>query len=153
LNSVVPPSNFAGRRRAFALTFAARAALCGYAAFAGLNAQAADISSVAAAFGNTVVTHYPDGTSQKIWLHPDGAWDGISRKGAKLSGRWTLRGDKVCLRQTKPPMLPISYCTPVPPSSEPGAQWAGRDVTGRPITLSLMKGMPSGYQEGEATAP
>jgi len=134
------------RSRLSALRLGARAAVGAYAAFAGLNAQAADLSSLAPAFGNTVVSQYPDGTSQKIWLHPDGSWDGISRKGVALSGHWRLRDDKVCLRQTKPPSLPISYCTVVPPAGE--AQWAGRDVMGRPITLSLMKGVPSEYQAG-----
>jgi hypothetical protein len=135
--------------QASALKLAARAMVGAYAAFAGLNAQAADLSSVAPAFGNTVVSTYPDGTSQKIWLHPDGSWNGISRKGDRLSGRWTLRADKVCLRQTRPMTLPITYCTAVPPDSAPGVQWTGRDVVGRPITLSLMKGMPQGLQEGE----
>ena len=132
-----------------ALKLGARLAVGACAAFAGLNAQAADMSSVAPAFGNTVVSSYPDGTSQKIWLHADGTWDGISRKNQKLSGRWTLHADKVCLRQTRPPSLPISYCTAVPAGSEPGVQWTGRDVVGRPITLSLVKGVPPGYQEGE----
>jgi hypothetical protein len=107
------------------------------------------MTSVAPAFGNTVISSYPDGTSQKIWLHPDGSWDGISRKGAHLAGHWTLREDKVCLRQQKPPTLPISFCTAVPSSGN--AQWSSHDVMGRPITLSLMKGVPSEYQAGEAS--
>ena len=97
-----------------------------------------------------MVSSYPDGTSQKIWLHPDGSWDGISRKGTHLAGKWKLSGEKVCLRQSRPPTLPISYCTAVPPSGE--AQWSGRDVMGRPITLSLMKGVPSEYQATEASS-
>jgi hypothetical protein len=127
----------------------ARSAVGGYAAFAALNAQAADVSSVAPAFGNTIVSSYADGTSQKIWLHPDGSWDGVSRKGVHLAGHWSLNGDKVCLRQSRPPTLPIRYCTAVPPSTE--AQWSSRDVIGRPITLSLMKGVPSEYQAGETS--
>jgi hypothetical protein len=137
------------RTRKSALRLAARAAVGAYAAFAGLNAQAADLSTLAPAFGNTVVSMYPDGTSQKIWLHPDGSWDGISRKGTHLVGHWTLSEDKVCLRQTHPRTLPIRYCTPVPPSGD--AHWAGRDVLGRPITLSLMKGVPPQYQADESS--
>lgn len=142
--AVMRSQPFLRSRRGSALRFAARLAAGGCVAFAGLNAQAAEVSPVAAAFGNTVVSSYPDGTSQKIWLHPDGSWDGVSRKGAHLAGRWTLRDDKVCLRQTNPPTLPIRYCTAVPPSGD--AQWSGKDVLGRPITLSLMKGVPSEYQ-------
>jgi hypothetical protein len=131
----------------------ARSAVAGYVLFAGLNARAADPGAVAAAFGNTVVSSYPDGTSQKIWLHPDGTWNGVSRHNAALAGRWTLRGEKVCMRQTRPPTLPISYCTPLPASSQPGAQWSGRDVAGRQIILSLTKGVPSQYQTAAAGTP
>jgi hypothetical protein len=131
------------------LKLAARAAVAGWVVFAGLNAQAADAPGVAAAFGNTVLSSYPDGTSQKIWLHPDGSWSGLSRHNAPLAGRWTIKSDKVCLRQSQPPTLPISYCTALPASSQPGVQWAGRDVAGRSITLSLMKGLPSQYQSAQ----
>ena len=133
-----------GRRKT--LRVAARPAAGAYACFAGLNAQAADLSNVAPAFGNTVVSTYPDGSSQKIWLHPDGSWDGLSRRGVPLAGHWSLHDDKVCFRQAKPPTLPISYCTPLPAGSGPGVQWTGRDVLGRPITLSLMKGIPPANQ-------
>jgi hypothetical protein len=136
------------RARTSSLKLAARAAVAGWVVLSGLNAQAADASSVTAAFGNTVLSTYPDGTSQKIWLHPDGTWNGLSRRDAPLAGRWTVKGEKVCLRQTQPPTLPISYCTPLPADTQPGVQWTGRDVAGRSITLSLMKGMPPQYQGG-----
>jgi hypothetical protein len=134
---------FVRSSRTSALIFAARVAIGGYAAFAGLNAQAADLAPVAPAFGNTVLATYPDGRSQKIWLHPDGSWDGIARNGVALSGHWRLAGDKVCMRQSKPPTLPISFCTPFPEHTEPGVQWASHDVVGNPIKLSLQKGMPA----------
>jgi hypothetical protein len=140
------PQRHVRHRRISALRLLARTAVASYASFAALNAQAAEPGPVAAAFGNTVISSYPDGTSQKIWLHADGTWNGISRHNAALAGKWSLRGDKVCMRQTAPPTLPISYCTPIPSGSQPGVQWTGRDVAGRSITLSLMKGVPSQYQ-------
>jgi hypothetical protein len=111
-------------------------------ACAALNAQAADVETVAPAFGNTVLATYPDGRSQKIWLHPDGSWDGLSRKDTPLAGHWRLAGDKVCMRQSRPPTLPLSFCTPFPAHGEPGVQWASHDAIGTPIRLSLQKGMP-----------
>ena len=128
------------------LRFAVRAAAASYVLFAGLNAQAADQPNVAAAFGNTVVSTYSDGTSQKIWLHPDGRWTGVSRKNGPLAGSWSMKGEKVCLRQSEPPTLPVAFCTPLPANSQPGVQWASKDVAGRSITLSLMKGVPAQYQ-------
>lgn len=136
-------------RRAARLKLAIRAFAAGWVAFAGLNAQAAE-PGVAAAFGNTVVSTYPDGTSQKIWLHPNGKWTGLSRSNGPLAGSWSVRGEKVCLKQSQPPTLPVAYCTALPASSQPGVQWASRDVAGRSITLSLMKGVPAQYQSGAA---
>jgi hypothetical protein len=155
LHAVTPSKRQVRPARISALRLLARTAVASYACFAGLNAQAAEPGPVAAAFGNTVISHYPDGTSQKIWLHADGTWNGISRKNKPLAGKWTQRDDKVCMRQTAPPTLPISYCTPIPAGSQPGVQWSGHDVAGRSITLSLMKGVPSQYQSaanGEASA-
>src|SRR4051794_13635186 len=92
-----------------------------------LNAQAADLSRVAAAFGNTVMSIYPDGRTQKIWLHPDGQWDGLGRAGQPLAGKWAVKSDKVCLRQTRPPTLPFSYCTAFPADPHVGVTWTSRD--------------------------
>jgi hypothetical protein len=111
------------------------------AAALGLAAQASGLSGVSAAFGNTVVTTYPDGRNQRIWLHEDGSWEGVNRRGASIAGRWELRAEKICLRQIKPINLPITYCTDFPSDSVPGAQWTGRDMTGRPIQLTLQRGV------------
>lgn len=136
-------------RRAARLKLAASALAAGCVAFAGLSVQAAE-PSVEAAFGNTVVSTYPDGTSQKIWLHPNGSWTGIARNNGPLAGSWSMRGEKVCLKQAKPPTLPVAYCTALPSNSQPGVQWASRDVAGRAITLSLKKGVPAQYQASAA---
>ena len=128
---------------------ALRTVIAGCAAFAGLNAQAAESANVTAAFGNTVLSTYADGTSQKIWLRPDGRWDGLSRSNHPLAGTWSARGDKVCLKQAKPPTLPVAFCTALPSSAQPGVQWSSRDVGGRSITLSLAKGVPSQFQAAE----
>jgi hypothetical protein len=125
---------------------AIRLLLGAYIAFAALNAQAAEApADVHAAFGNTVVSTYPDGRSQKIWLHADGTWDGLSRTGNALAGRWNMNGEKVCLRQTRPPTLPLSYCSVFPQHPDVGVQWTSRDMRGTPIRLTLVKGItPSG---------
>ena len=105
-----------------------------------LGAPAPDPNSpVAAAFGNTVVSVYPDGRSQKIWLQPDGTWTGLSRRGTPLAGKWTLKGQKVCLRQSKPPTLPISFCQVFP--KDPRAELVSKDLTGQTIHLKIVKGI------------
>jgi hypothetical protein len=120
-----------------------RTALALAVSLTALNAQAADLSRVAAAFGNTVMSIYPDGRTQKIWLHPNGDWDGVGRDGRPLAGHWTLKDDdKVCLKQTKPPTLPFSYCTSFPADPHVGVVWTSKDFGGSPIKLTVLKGMP-----------
>lgn len=93
--------------------------------------------NVGVAFGNTVLIVDPDGRSRKIWLQPGGAWTGLSRRGLALAGKWTVKGDKVCISQSKP-RLPGSVCNPMP--TRLGASVRARDPSGKPITLKLVKG-------------
>ncbi len=95
---------------------------------------------VAATFGNTVESVYSDGRSQKIWMHPDGTWTGLSRRGHPLAGKWSTKGEKVCLRQSSPPTLPISFCQALPENPETGV--FTKDLGGAPIHLIIVKGMP-----------
>jgi hypothetical protein len=105
-------------------------------------AQAAEPApQVKPAFGNTVLSIYPDGRSQKIWMHPDGTWDGQSRRGSPLAGSWSVKGDKVCMKQSRPPTLPIAYCTAFPANTFVGVTWTSKDMSGTPIQLKVVKGM------------
>lgn len=107
----------------------------------GATAASVSTAQVQPAFGNTVLSIYPDGRSQKIWMHPDGSWDGQSRRGTALAGRWIVRDGKVCLKQSKPPTLPVAYCTAFPENTYVGVTWASRDMAGAPIQLKVVKGM------------
>jgi hypothetical protein len=118
-----------------------RVALGAWAAFSGLNAQAATLPDIAAAFGNTVLATYPDGKAQRIWLHEDGSYDAVGRLGTSSAGRWSLKRDKVCLRQSRPFWVPISYCAAFPRAGTVGATWSGRDLKGVPIVLKLVRGV------------
>ncbi|HLZ76586.1 hypothetical protein [Phenylobacterium sp.] len=95
-------------------------------------------ANVEATFGNTVLSVYPDGRAQKIWLTPDHSWTGLSRRGNPLAGTWSVKGEKVCLKQSKPPTLPISVCQPFP--EDPAKGLEAKDLTGTPIHLKLVKG-------------
>jgi len=118
-------------------------------ALAVMQAEASAVSSsaLALAFGNTVVSTYPDGRHQFLWLQPDGSWTGIARDGKTLSGRWTLSKDgRACLRQMRPPTLPFSYCTRLPQTATLGVSWPAKDVIGRRIELSLVGGIQKSVQ-------
>ena len=90
-----------------------------------LSAQAAAPSAkVATAFGNTVLSIYPDGRSQKIWLKDDGSW--------------TVKGEQVCLKQTKPALPFGHFCQLFP--NDPATGIDSKDLTGTRIHLKLVKG-------------
>jgi hypothetical protein len=94
----------------------------------------------AAAFGNTVKATYPDGRFQRYWFKPDGTWSAIGRRGKPSSGKWTQKGDRVCLKQTKPFSSPFKYCTDFSAAKGIGDSWPAKDAGGGRITLSLVKG-------------
>lgn len=129
-----------------------RTALAAAASLSALNAQAADLSRMATAFGNTVMSIYPDGRTQKFWLHPNGDWEGVGRDGRPLAGHWTMKEDKVCMRQTRPPTLPFSYCTAFPSDPHVGVVWTSKDFGGNPIKLTVLKGMPEAQPAAQGAA-
>lgn len=92
-----------------------------------------------AAFTNTVVSTYPDGRTAKLWLERNGTYRGVGRRGKPSSGKWTVKGQQVCLRQSRPFPAPITYCTAIK-QGEVGTEWAGKAVTGEPVTFKLVAG-------------
>ncbi|MEO8114018.1 MAG: hypothetical protein ABI655_06535 [Phenylobacterium sp.] len=112
-----------------------------FGAFGASGAHAADLAAMKSAFGNTVMATYGDGRSQRLWLHEDGSYDAMGRRGRPSSGQWSLKGGKVCLRQAKPFAYPFGYCSAFPADPHIGAVWTGRDMGGAPIRLTVVKGM------------
>lgn len=91
------------------------------------------------AFSGTIVSTYPDGRTGKLWLERDGTYRGQGRRGRFSSGRWTVKGERICFRQTRPTAIPLSHCTPLPKAGA-GASWTGKAVTGEPIRIQLVPG-------------
>ena len=92
-----------------------------------------------AAFTNTVVSTYPDGRTAKLWLERNGTYRGVSRRGKPSSGKWTVKGQQICLKQSRPFPAPITYCTAIQ-QGDVGAEWKGKAVTGEPVTFKLVAG-------------
>jgi hypothetical protein len=94
---------------------------------------------VSGAFGNTIVSTYPDGRTGRLWLHEDGSYSAKGRKGDPSSGHWSVKGEKVCLKQAKPMAVPFSFCTGMG-AAKVGASWDGKAVTGEKIKIRMVKG-------------
>jgi glutamine cyclotransferase len=118
-------------------------ALCAAVALSllGAPAQARQSShaAVAPAFGNTVVSTYPDGRKARLWLKEGGTYTATGRRGKPSSGVWSLKGAKICLKQKKPVAGPFSFCTETP-SGGIGSSWKAKAVTGEPVTVTVIKG-------------
>lgn len=104
-------------------------------------AQAA--TTVDEAFGNTIVSTYPDGRTGELWLKADGSYSAEGRRHDMSSGHWTVKGEKLCLKQAKPIGAPFSFCTPIPGGGM-GQAWSAKAVSGEAIQVRLVKGHHSG---------
>ena len=92
---------------------------------------------VAAAFGNTIVSTYPDGRTGLLWLKADGTYTGKGRRRLPSSGTWTIKSSQVCFRQLRPRRAPFSYCTKLPSTSV----WSARAVTGERVQVRIVEGV------------
>ena len=108
-------------------------------ATAGVAVPAA-LSPLEPAFGNTVLSTYPDGRSSKLWLNRDGTFTAEERTHEAKGGHWSLNANRLCLSQTKPIPIPfLAYCTRVP-SNGVASGWTGRAITGEPIAIRIVAG-------------
>jgi hypothetical protein len=92
------------------------------------------------AFGNTVVSTYPDGRKGRLWLKPDGTYTAAGRRNTPSSGKWSIKGDRICLKQRQPIPGPFAYCTEVPTGGI-GAEWPSKAVTGEKIRVKVIAGI------------
>jgi hypothetical protein len=114
------------------------------AAGIALSAAAAP-AAVDEAFGNTILSTYPDGRTGELWLHPDGSYSAEGRRGDPSSGHWSTKGEKLCLKQSKPIPSFIAFCTALPKDGL-SAGWTTKAVTGETIKVKLVHGRAKGRQ-------
>lgn len=113
--------------------------------FAGLAMAAACLAAapasadMTAAFGNTVVSRYPDGGWVKHYFSADGSYSAHWSDGKRLTARWTQDGDRVCLTHIRPSMLIPRFCTPLI-QAQVGDTWSARDPIGRRVQNTLLRG-------------
>ena len=91
------------------------------------------------AYGNTVMSTYPDGNWVKHWFNPDGTYEAHFWDGRHLNARWTAQGEQVCLTEIRPRMLLPRFCTPMVQAGI-GQTWTSRDPLGRRVQNRLVAG-------------
>jgi hypothetical protein len=87
------------------------------------------------AFKGTIVSTYPDGRKAELWMNPDGTYTSEGRRHERHSGKWTVKGDKVCFKRGI-----FGYCTQMPSETA----FTTKAVTGETIRVRLTPG-----REGE----
>ena len=98
-----------------------------------------ETSSVSAAFGNTIVSTYADGRTGELWLAPDGSYTAEGRRHDPSRGHWSVKRDRLCLKQVRPVPVPFSFCTPIPAAGM-GQAWPAKAASGEAITVKVVKG-------------
>ncbi|RZJ40588.1 MAG: hypothetical protein EON87_17830 [Brevundimonas sp.] len=92
-----------------------------------------------AAFGNTVMSRYPDGGWVKHWFNPDGSYNAQFSDGRRLAARWSVQGERICLTNMRPNMLIPRFCTNMI-EADVGDTWHSRDPLGRRVQNVLIAG-------------
>ena len=108
-------------------------------ALAVLAEPAAVPAPYAKVFAGALASTYADGRTARLWLSSDGTFEGEGRTKAKNSGRWTLEGAKLCMRQSRPFPIPFRYCTPLP-STGLDAPWAAKSPRGEAVAVRYVAG-------------
>ena len=91
------------------------------------------------AFDNTIVSTYANGDRARLWINRDGGYRGEGRRGDASSGRWYVKGGKLCLKQSRPLPIPLAFCSALITGGV-GTVWTAKSVFGEPLTLQLAAG-------------
>ncbi len=83
------------------------------------------------AFKGTIVSTYPDGRQAELWMNRSGTYTSMGRRHDRHTGRWTLKGDKVCFKRGL-----FGYCTAIPTNGS----FTTKAVTGETIQVRLAPG-------------
>jgi hypothetical protein len=113
----------------------------GLVAFGAPSMAQDDSSLLSQAFGNTILSTYPDGRTAKLWLQADGSYFGEGRDHDRSTGHWRVQDGRLCLKQAHPFAFGFVYCTRLAQFST-GSVWVSRAVTGETIQITLVRGRP-----------
>jgi hypothetical protein len=94
---------------------------------------------MAVAFDNTVMSHYPDGGWVKHWFNRDGSYEGRFSDGTRITARWQVDRNKVCLTRIRPGFMLPRFCSDIVEAGI-GDSWTARDPLGRRVRNTLVRG-------------
>jgi hypothetical protein len=113
--------------------------LIGGLALAGVLAASPVSADMSKAFGNTIISHYPNGQWVKHYFEPDGRYTSQFSDGRRLNARWTAESGKICLSGFRPRQILPRFCSRMV-EADVGDTWQARDPLGRSIRNELVAG-------------
>ena len=112
------------------------------ALFTASQTQARVSRDMEPAFGNTIVSQYPDGGWVRHMFERDGNYRAVFSDGRRINGQWSREGDKLCLNNIRPRFLLSRFCSKFY-EVEMGDIWVARDPLGRRVRNELVPGRNS----------
>lgn len=109
------------------------------AAFTATLAFAAD-DPMASRYGNTVVVKGADGKDTKLHYNQDGTMTVIQPDGAKGTGKWSMKGDKLCVTPDAGPTAGKEQCNPFTAGKKVGDSWDQTLADGSKVKISIVAG-------------
>lgn len=95
---------------------------------------------MAPAFGNTIISRYPDGGWVKHWFERSGGYSAEFSDGRRIRGSWRIEGERLCLNGITPSIMLIRrFCSPMVEVRQ-GETWVSRDPLGRRVQNELAPG-------------
>lgn len=91
-----------------------------------------------AAFGNTIVSTYSNGTTSRSYLEPDGSYRFVSPEGQTFTGRWAVERKRLCYYAAAAPNAP-PLCT-IGPNKKVGDSWKIFLPDGATVKVQLVAG-------------
>ena len=108
-------------------------------ALAALGVVGSAQADMSRAFGNTIISHYPNGQWVKHYFEPGGRYSSQFSDGRRLEARWSVEHDKLCLSGFRPRQFLPRFCSPMV-EADVGDSWRARDPLGRTIRNELVAG-------------
>lgn len=103
-----------------------------------VGAAIAEESPMQGAFGNTILSTFPDGATSRSYLEPDGTYKAVTREGWTLTGRWAIERKRLCYHGDAAPGAP-PLCT-IGLGKKVGDSWSIFLEDGSKIRVEIVAG-------------
>jgi hypothetical protein len=95
---------------------------------------------MASRYDNTVTVTNAKGEVTKIHYNKDGTLSVIQPDGTKGTGKWAMKGDKLCITPDQGPMAGKEQCSPFAAGKKEGDSWEQTLADGTKVKVAIVAG-------------